>query len=142
MLRRPAGVEERSWVAPEAPVPIPGYVPRTDHCVNGVLWANGLDDRFASLFLRRTQSFGDIKSQDLVRPLDDEAADRATGGSLRLECESETLQAFPGGLSVVPAHWLEARLRETDRVIRFFLTAFDLTAGRSMDSRLVGGPPK
>ncbi len=139
VLKCRASPEELSWVSPRTPVKIAGYVPRTDHCVNRALRASGLEGRFASLFLRRTWSFSAMAEQVIVPLLIDDAAAAESATGLELQCGCETLETFPGGLRDVPAHWLLAGLRHSDRTIRFYAGARDLVAGRDMAMRFAPG---
>ena len=127
--------EELSWVSPPTPVPIAGYVPRTDHCVANLLRAEGLESRSASVFLRRTWSFSSMADEVIVPLLIDDTADAEVAAALGLRCGCETLERFPGGLSDVPADRLLLELRRSDRTIRFFAGSPDLVAGRDMASR-------
>ncbi len=139
MLDCRASREELPWVSPRPPVRIAGYIPRTDHCANRVLSAKGLDGRFASIFLRGAYPNGEIAERAMVPLLIDDAADAQSSEAMRQECGCETVQSTFGGLTEVPAHWLLAGLRETDRVIRFYATAADLMRGRSMATRFAAG---
>jgi hypothetical protein len=132
--------EELSWVSPLTPVPIAGYVPRTDHCVANHLRDAGLESRSASAFLRRTWSFSSMAAEVMVPLLIDDAADAEAGAALGLRCGCETLEHHPGGLSDVPADRLLLELRRSDRTIRFFAGSPDLVAGRDMASRFAPSP--
>jgi hypothetical protein len=137
-----ASLEELSWVSPPTPVRIAGYVPRTNHCVNNTLRAKGLDGRFASVFLRRTRSFSVMSRKVMVPLLIDDAANTESAADLEHRCGCETLERFPGTLSSVPAHWLLAGLRNSDRTIRFYAGSADLIAGRDMALRFASGRHK
>jgi len=131
--------EELSWVSPRTPVPIAGYVPRTDHCVASTLRAKGLESRSASAFLRRTWSFSSMADEVMVPLLIDDAADAEVSPALELRCGCETLERFSGSLSDVSAQQLLLDLRRSDRTIRFFAGSPDLVAGRDMASRFAPG---
>jgi hypothetical protein len=131
MLGCRARAEELSWVWPQPPVPISGYVPRTSHCVARLAKTAGTDPG-ASVFLRRTASIRDVSSKVLVALLLPEASREAIADTIDSECACTSLQEVSGGLSDVPASWLLGGLKKTDVVIRFYASGSDLAANRPM----------
>jgi hypothetical protein len=110
--------------------------------VNNFLLANGLDDRFATAFLRRTTSMTSMGRTVLVPLLIDAAADSEHAARLGQHCECQVVETFHGGLTEVPAHWLVTGIRSSDRTIRFYASSADLLAERSMDRRFASGRPR
>jgi hypothetical protein len=76
-----------------------------------------------------------MAEQVIVPLLIDDAADARSATGLESRCGCETVERFPGALGEVPAHWLLAGLRQSDRTIEFYANSADLIAGRSLESR-------